>query len=454
MKGRDFVSEVNYSLEVKEGDKLELDVNVFFVEDDNDEVFPGLMGFLASSFGVSNGIGSETAQIYDGLENASGLLALSLTNSSNAPRAYLMCMVFDQDYVLIDPTAGGYDFYAPVPEAAATETQNISLEIDIPENAKYIYTYVANESAGTNVFFDDFTVAQLGVDITQTTDYYPFGSILSHWQKENYRFGYQGEFAEEDEETGFNHFELREYDPIVGKFLIVDPKRIGFSPYIGMSNNPIRFTDPDGGGPEDIIVTNKQGKALFTVDDGREEITTMTAIDFYKTGNQWFSPNADNYMPLISVSPELTSLLEKNFTWQDIVDFSEQTFGAPSFAQYGDADWKRAAEGADGHFLVTVNGKPYWADAIGQIPFGIWAYKETGSLKDVITLGFQFDNGSPLNVLKDNVEMNNHFDIYWVIRAARYAHGRYYSIGNGMYQERNKIPSPNILGSPINKKLF
>ncbi|MEQ6118273.1 hypothetical protein, partial [Reichenbachiella sp. MALMAid0571] len=207
MKGRDSVSEVNYSLEVKEGDKLELDVNVFFVEDDNDEVFPGLMGFLASSFGVSNGIGSETAHIYDGLENASGLLALSLTNSSNAPRAYLMCMVFDQDYVLIDPTAGGYDYYTPVPEAAATETQNISLEIDIPENAKYIYTYVANESAGTNVFFDDFTVKQLGVDITQTTDYYPGGSVLSHWEKEDYRFGYQGQYAEEDEETGFNHFE-------------------------------------------------------------------------------------------------------------------------------------------------------------------------------------------------------------------------------------------------------
>ncbi|MEQ9286186.1 MAG: hypothetical protein RIG77_04715 [Cyclobacteriaceae bacterium] len=91
------------SLEVKEGDKLKLDANLFFVEDNNDGVFPGLMAFLASSFGVSNGAGSETAHIYEGLENASNLLVLSLTNSPNAPRAYLMCMVFDQDYVLIDP---------------------------------------------------------------------------------------------------------------------------------------------------------------------------------------------------------------------------------------------------------------------------------------------------------------------------------------------------------------
>ncbi|MEQ6120499.1 RHS repeat-associated core domain-containing protein [Reichenbachiella sp. MALMAid0571] len=265
MKGRDFVSEVNYSLEVKEGDKLELDVNVFFVEDDNDEVFPGLMGFLASSFGVSNGIGSETAHIYDGLENASGLLALSLTNSSNAPRAYLMCMVFDQDYVLIDPTTGGYDFYAPVPEAAATETQNISLEIDIPENAKYIYTYVANESAGTNVFFDDFTVKQLGVDITQTTDYYPFGSVLSHWQKEVYRFGYQGQFAEEDEETGFNAFELRAFDSNIGRWMAPDPYRQFASPYNGMGNNPVYLIDRNGGcAGDDIDCINAAKAAGFT----------------------------------------------------------------------------------------------------------------------------------------------------------------------------------------------
>ncbi|MEQ9286190.1 MAG: RHS repeat-associated core domain-containing protein [Cyclobacteriaceae bacterium] len=208
---------------------------------------PGLIAFLASSFGVSNGAGSETAHIYEGLENASNLLALSLTNLPNAPRAYLMCMVFDQDYVLIDPTAGGYDFYAPVPEAATTETQNISLEIDIPENAKYIYTYVANESAGTHVFFDDFTVKQLGVDITQTTDYYPFGSAMSHWQKEDYRFGYQGEYSEEDEETGFNAFELRAFDSNIGRWMAPDPYRQFSSPYNGMGNNPVYLIDKNGG---------------------------------------------------------------------------------------------------------------------------------------------------------------------------------------------------------------
>ncbi len=32
-----------------------------------------------------------------------------------------------------------------------------------------------------------------------------------------YRFGYQGQFSERDLETGWSHFELREYDPVIGR---------------------------------------------------------------------------------------------------------------------------------------------------------------------------------------------------------------------------------------------
>lgn len=30
-----------------------------------------------------------------------------------------------------------------------------------------------------------------------------------------FRFGYQGQFSERDLETGWNHFELTEYDPVI-----------------------------------------------------------------------------------------------------------------------------------------------------------------------------------------------------------------------------------------------
>ena len=35
---------------------------------------------------------------------------------------------------------------------------------------------------------------------------------------EYYRYGFQGEYAEEDSETGWNSFELRMYDPVVGRW--------------------------------------------------------------------------------------------------------------------------------------------------------------------------------------------------------------------------------------------
>ena|SRR5690606_35600246 len=62
-----------------------------------------------------------------------------------------------------------------------------------------------------------------------------------------YRFGYQGQFAEKDEETGWSHFELREYDPTIGRTITTDPARQFHSPYMWVGNNPIIGTDPTGG---------------------------------------------------------------------------------------------------------------------------------------------------------------------------------------------------------------
>ena len=62
-----------------------------------------------------------------------------------------------------------------------------------------------------------------------------------------YRYGYQGKFAEKDEETGWEHFELREYDPIIGRMTTTDPYGQYWSSYIGIGNDPINSTDSDGG---------------------------------------------------------------------------------------------------------------------------------------------------------------------------------------------------------------
>ena len=62
----------------------------------------------------------------------------------------------------------------------------------------------------------------------------------------DYRFGYQGQYAEKDEETGWNSFELRMYDAITVKWMTTDPYGEFWSPYLAMANNP-NEVDPDGG---------------------------------------------------------------------------------------------------------------------------------------------------------------------------------------------------------------
>ncbi|NQX85549.1 MAG: RHS repeat-associated core domain-containing protein [Flavobacteriaceae bacterium] len=85
-------------------------------------------------------------------------------------------------------------------------------------------------------------------DVLGYSDYYPFGMPMPNRNVVgDYRYGYQGEFAEKDPETGLNAFELRMWDSRIGRWLSPDPYSQYFSPYLGMGNNPINGIDPDGG---------------------------------------------------------------------------------------------------------------------------------------------------------------------------------------------------------------
>jgi len=91
--------------------------------------------------------------------------------------------------------------------------------------------------------------------LVSATDYYPGGMPMPGRQFVNgkpYRYGYQGEFAETDEETGLNSFERRLYDARIMRWLKPDDiKRNYESSYLAMGNNPTNTVDPDG---RDIII--------------------------------------------------------------------------------------------------------------------------------------------------------------------------------------------------------
>ena len=59
--------------------------------------------------------------------------------------------------------------------------------------------------------------------------------------------GTQGQFAEKDNESNETFFELRNYDPLLGRFNTIDPYGQYFSPYLAMGNSHPNMIDPDGG---------------------------------------------------------------------------------------------------------------------------------------------------------------------------------------------------------------
>ncbi len=81
----------------------------------------------------------------------------------------------------------------------------------------------------------------------QWRDYYPYGLQMDgNKEGKDTRFGYQGDFSEEDGETNFNFFEARVFDPVIGRWMAVDPARQYRSGYVGMGNNPVNGVDPNG----------------------------------------------------------------------------------------------------------------------------------------------------------------------------------------------------------------
>jgi len=86
----------------------------------------------------------------------------------------------------------------------------------------------------------------------------PFGEPVSG----NEKHGFTGK---EHDETGLQYFGARYYDPLIAKFINVDPLMDGINWFSYANNNPLRFIDPDGRATVEFIYKEKTKtyKALF-----------------------------------------------------------------------------------------------------------------------------------------------------------------------------------------------
>ncbi|NME72807.1 RHS repeat domain-containing protein, partial [Flammeovirga aprica] len=81
------------------------------------------------------------------------------------------------------------------------------------------------------------------------SDYYPFGLKITARSSgsEEYRYGFNG--MEHEEDIAGYSTEFRQYNPVIGRFLSIDPEwtlQPDISPYVGLNDNPILFKDTKG----------------------------------------------------------------------------------------------------------------------------------------------------------------------------------------------------------------
>ena len=128
------------------------------------------------------------------------------------------------------------------------------------------------------------------IAISRATDYYPFGMPMPYRNIDNgnYRYAYQGQ--EKDPETGKEAFELRLWDGRLGRWLTTDPKKQFASPYLGMGNNPVSTTDPDGGSVNTDYKNKKTGETVY-VNDGANQVIEID--DKYWDQAVYLSKNYD-----------------------------------------------------------------------------------------------------------------------------------------------------------------
>lgn len=186
--------------------------------------------------------------------------------------------------------------------------------------------------------------------------------------------------------------------------------------------------------PNVWLVTRGNGVPLFALEPAPTDIQfkILTADKLYEAKRQWFEPLADNYRKKIWINPESLSVgsesysAYKHFTWAQLIKFAIVDRMSISFAPTMPGDWKHSPEGGAGFILVMIEGEPYWADGVGQIPFATDTYRlyleetnqpEASILKTVDT-GIKYGDGIPIFPKED---LTNEYDNYMVLRGALWA---------------------------------
>lgn len=135
-------------------------------------------------------------------------------------------------------------------------------------SASETITYFHNDISGSPAVATDASGS-----VVWKENYRPYGDKLNNQSASgNNKLWFAGKPY--DRSTGLSYMGARYYDPVLGRFMSVDPKDFdpnnihSFNRYTYANNNPYKFVDPDGHSPIDVAFLiydlGKLGVAVYT----------------------------------------------------------------------------------------------------------------------------------------------------------------------------------------------
>ncbi|TVQ12660.1 MAG: RHS repeat-associated core domain-containing protein [Balneolaceae bacterium] len=265
-----------------------------------------------------------------------------------------------------------------------------TIQVTVTRNNKSLY-YLTDHLGSVRV-----TVNEAG-DPVGWDDYYPFGLQMpgrtQNASNPNDDTKFTGYELEQQGGLGLYHAGARMYDPVIGRFMSVDPHAAiypSLSPYVYVSNNPLRYIDPDG---KEIRPANQAAFNAIrnTLSANDAKLVSLNAHGFIEISGSGSSSNFKHLVELVNDSRIIDFSISDSFP---TLDGNGQKIDKP----FGEFDYRTLSE-----FLLQEG---YTSDMIAQI---IESSGGDGILGGFAGITLTPNNGSPDNNIKAviNITLNN-----------------------------------------------